>query len=95
MSRRAKPKLSVERANELIAKVNSSDRKDAHAAIAGGVRAAEEQWLDARFIAEALALQIVSIAERTGEGPAIARQLRAMADAIEARDEMRTQAEIH
>ena len=64
MTRRSGPKLSADRAKELVAEVVASDRQQARTAIARGVHSAKEQWLEAPIIAEALALELIAIAER-------------------------------
>ena len=84
MSGRLKPKLGAEETEELISEVNASDRQQARAAIADGVRAAENQWLEARFIAEALALELMSVSRRADSPIEVAAHLRALADVLEA-----------
>ena len=88
MSRPTKPGLGANGVEELVAEVSASDRQQARAAVAEGVQAAKSQWLEARFIAEALTLELVDIARTNGTPGEIAAQLRALADVLEAQVDM-------
>ena len=79
MSDRSKPRLSAERAFELISEIDASDRQQARLAIAGGVRKAQDGWIAAHVIAEALVLELISVT-----GADIAAHLRALAEMLEA-----------
>lgn len=78
-----------------MAEVDAADRQKARAAIADGVKAAQDQWLEARFIAEALALELMATAKRDASTAEVAAHLRALAEAIEVADRHKTRADIH
>ena len=85
MTGRSKSKLSSGEANELIANVSSSDREAAREAIAKGVQSAQGQWIEAHLIAEALAVELITVAEVSQNGRRIAAYLRELAEAVEDR----------
>ena len=82
MTGRSVSDLTMERVNE-IAEVDASDRKQARLAIAGGVRAAEENWIAAHFIAEALVLELVTVVQGNRSGAEVAAYLRSLAHTLE------------
>jgi len=73
--------------DELIAEVMAEDRERARRAIAGGVQAAQDSWIEAPLIAEALALELLSFAQQDQSARLIAAHLRGLAQAIEAQSE--------
>ena len=83
MSASRKPALSGKQARELIAKVRASDREAARQAIRTGVQMAQDKWLEAPLIAEALTHELVAIAENGHHGSQIAAHLRDLAAALE------------
>ena len=82
-----KPELTDCRADELIAEVMAEDRERARKAIAGGVQAAQDSWIEAPLIAEALALELIAFAQQDQSASLIAAHLRGLAQAIEAQTE--------
>ena len=52
MTNRRTPKLSADEAQTLIDQVDGEDRQRAYAAIADGVRTAQDQWLDAGLLSK-------------------------------------------
>ena len=84
MTNRRTLKLPADEAQTLIDQVDGEDRQRAYAAIADGVRTAQDQWLDARFIVEALTHELVTLTQSRGSNVQVAAQLRALADALEA-----------
>lgn len=84
MSQRPKPKLSADRVNELIAEADEIDRQNARLAIRSGVKGAEDQWVSAPMIAEALTMELVSYVQTARSPSETAAFLRALAEAIEA-----------
>lgn len=85
MKEAPKPDLSAQEAGEIIAEITKSDRDRARVAIGAGVQAAQAQWIEGRLIAEALALELIAVAEHSLAGDSMAVYLRALADALEAR----------
>ena len=85
MTDRSKPRIDPDIARELIAEVNASDREQARRAIAGGVKVAQDQWIEARLIVEALALELMAVAELSCSGADVAAHLRALARTLETR----------
>ena len=83
-----KPKLNDLRAKALIAEVVAEDRERARQAIADGVRAAQDNWIEAQLIAEALALELIDFAQQDESATHIAAHLRALALAIESQSEL-------
>lgn len=67
----------------MIEEVQSADRKFARTAVAKGVQAAQEQWIEAPLVAEALMLELIDVAQSSQTADKIAANLRAMATAIE------------
>ena len=88
MTQRSKSALSSQEANDLIAEVEASDRAAARKAIAQGVQAAQAQWIEAPLIAEALALELIAVAEVAQHSRLITANLRKLADALEARADL-------
>lgn len=76
--------LPPERVKEYIAEVNAADREAAREAIANGVQSAQAKWIEAPLIAEALALELISVAQTNRSSTTIAAYLRELAEAIEA-----------
>ncbi len=89
MSKRTKPKLDANQAYELIAEVNASDRAQARQAVASGVQSAQNQWIAAPVIAEALALELMALVQRNHADAQVANYLRTLARSLE------TQAGLH
>ena len=79
--------LNPEHASEYIAEVEASDRAAARKAVAQGVQTAQEQWIEAPLIAEALALELMSVARINHSNGMIAAYLRELADALEAQSD--------
>lgn len=67
-----------------IAEVKTSDREAARRAVAKGVESAKDKWIEAPLIVEALALELVSVAQINSSSRMMAAYLRNLADAIEA-----------
>ena len=88
MTRQSKSALSAGEATELIAEVQASDRAAARSAISDGVRTAQDQWLEAPLIAEALARELVEVASTTRHSSAIAAYLRQLAELVENRTDL-------
>ena len=82
MSDRAKPELSVHRANELLDEVRASDRRDARLAIANGVKAAQEKWIESSLIAEALVVELMGVVQNNNTKQTTAAYLRKLAESI-------------
>ena len=78
-----KPKLKVKQANRLISEVNTSDRRAARLAIAKGVETAQNQWIHAEFIADALAEELLRVAENNLTHQRAAAYLRELATLVE------------
>lgn len=89
MTGRSKPAVRVDDVNKMIADVDAYDRQQARLAINGGVKAAEAQWIATQFISEALALELMAVAQSNRSSAEIAAYLRALAGAVEA------QADVH
>ena len=68
---------------ELIANVRSNDRKIACQQVASGVKAAQEKWIEAELIAEALTLELIEVAQTSLHSEKIAEHLRQIAAAVE------------
>ena len=60
------------------------DRRNARLAIRNGVKGAEDQWVSAPMIAEALTMELVSYVQAARSPSETAAFLRALAEAIEA-----------
>lgn len=88
MSQNGKPELTDLRARELMAEVVAEDRDRARQAIASGVRKAQDNWIEAPLIAEALALELISFAQQEPSAKQIAARLRGLAQAIEGQSEL-------
>tara|TARA_A100001037_G_scaffold298108_1_gene321287 strand:+ start:351 stop:620 length:270 start_codon:yes stop_codon:yes gene_type:complete len=84
MSKRVKPKLDAKQAYELIAEVNASDRAHARQAVVSGIQSAQNQWIAAPVIAEALALELMVLVQSNQGDAEAAAYLRALARSIEA-----------
>ncbi|HBD12714.1 MAG TPA: hypothetical protein DCZ13_11245 [Porticoccaceae bacterium] len=67
-----------------IAEIQTSDREAARKAVAQGVQSAKEKWIEAPLIVEALALELVSVAQTNHSSSMMAAYLRNLADAMEA-----------
>ena len=67
-----------------IAKIKTSDRDAARKAVAQGVQDAKDKWIEAPLIVEALALELVSVAQTNHSSNKMAAYLRNLADAMEA-----------
>jgi hypothetical protein len=76
--------LSRKRANVYIAEINAADREAARKAVAQGVQSAQEKWIEAPLIAEALALELLAVAQINHSSGMIANYLRELAAAMEA-----------
>ena len=87
MKGRPKPDLTAQDALEIIAEVTTSDRDRARLAISAGVQAAQAQWIEAPLIAEALALELIAVAEHSHPRSGIAAYLRELAQAMETQPE--------
>jgi hypothetical protein len=77
------PNAFDEDTQSMIEEVQSADRKFARTAVADGVRAAQERWIEAPLVAEALMLELIDVAQSSQAADKIAANLRAMATAIE------------
>lgn len=73
-----------ESASKRIAEIKTSDRKAARKAVAQGVQSAKEKWIEAPLIVEALALELVSVAQINSSSNMTAAYLRNLADVMEA-----------
>ena len=80
--RKRLPVLSADQA-ETLAEVDASDRRRAQSAITDGVRAAQDQWIGAHYIAKALTLELVAIAHTHQSATQVASYLRELAQSIE------------
>ena len=83
MKKDPKSNLSPQDASEIVAEVTKSDRDRARLAISAGVQAAQGQWIEAPLIAEALALELIAIAEHSRSGESVAAYLRELAEVME------------
>ncbi len=83
MKKVQKTALSPEDAREIVSDVTNADRDRARLAISAGVQAAQGQWIEAPLIAEALALELIAIAEHNRSGAHVAAYLRGLAEAID------------
>ncbi len=88
MTVKAKPDLSLQSVTELISEVSASDRQKARLAIAKGVQAAQDQWIEAPLIAEALSVELVNVARHSVPGAQIAAYLRELAEHLEAQKDV-------
>ena len=68
---------------EIIEEVQEADRDSARLAIKGGVQSAQEKWIEAHLIAEALALEMINIVGTKQESNQVAALLRKRASRIE------------
>ncbi len=84
MKKGPKSDLSPQDASEIITEITRSDRDRARLAISAGVQAAQGQWIEASLIAEALALELIAVAEHSRSSSGIAAYLRELAEAMEA-----------
>lgn len=73
---------------ELIEQVQTADREIARDAVSKGVSDAQEQWIEASLIVEALAHEIINITRTSQTGPKIAAQLRKIAASLEAKPDL-------
>ena len=87
MSGRSKPSLSSSRAEELIAEVQAADRDAARLAVGKGVEEAQEQWIEASLIAEALIHELVALVENNNSSGTTATYLRELAQTLDARSD--------
>lgn len=83
MSRDDKRRLGSSDANDLMADVDSLDRDAARLAVSEGVEAAKKQWVPVEYIAEALALELTTIAEDKLGNKGAANYLRALAEHLD------------
>ena len=83
MSSDDKNELGANDANEIIADVDSLDREAARLAVSAGVEDAKKQWVPVEYIAEALALELTTIAENTLGNKGAANYLRALAQHLD------------
>ncbi|MBV1913783.1 MAG: hypothetical protein KUG72_00250 [Pseudomonadales bacterium] len=67
-----------------IAEIETSDREAAREAVAQGVQSAKEKWIEAPLIVEALALELISVAQISHSNSMMAAYLRNLAEAMEA-----------
>lgn len=77
------PEADDQATQDLLEEVVATDRKFARAAVNNGVRTAQQRWVEAPLIAEALTLELVDLAQISQSAGQIAEQLRAIASAIE------------
>lgn len=84
MSERPKRNLSPDQVDDLIAEADEIDRQNARLAIRNGVKGAEDQWVSAPLIAEALTMELLSYVQAARSPLETAAYLRALAEAIEA-----------
>jgi len=71
--------VKKKQAEIIIDQVQSADKETARAAVARGVKEAQEKWIESALITEALALEIINIARLSQTESRIAAQLRAIA----------------
>ncbi|MEM7098628.1 MAG: hypothetical protein AAF541_10260 [Pseudomonadota bacterium] len=69
---------------KLIETVRSTDRAAARKEVANGVKSAQEQWIEAELIVEALAQELIEVAQTSLHGEHIAKHLRHLASVVEA-----------
>lgn len=77
------PEADDHATQNLLEEVVATDRKFARTAVNNGVRTAQQRWIEAPLIAEALTLELVDLAQISQSAGQIAEQLRAIASAIE------------
>jgi len=80
--RKRLPVLSTDQV-ETLTEVDASDRRRARSAVTDGVRTAQDQWIGAHYIAEALTLELVAIAHTHQSAAQVASYLRELAQSIE------------
>gem|GEM_PF-4389573 len=83
MSSDDKNELDANDAKEIIADVDSLDREAARVAVSEGVEVAKQQWVPVEYIAEALALELTTIAENKLGNKGAANYLRALAEHLD------------
>jgi len=85
---KGKDRLSVGDANKLLAEVDAADREAALLAVTKAVASAQEQWISAEFIAEALVTELMSIAKNNLSTKGVASYLRRLATHVEAHSDI-------
>lgn len=88
MSNNTKRGLDATQFQEMIAEVSASDRQRAREAIAGGIHAAQSQWIEAPLIAQALALELIAFVNNNSSNLEMANHLKALAAELEAQGEL-------
>jgi len=78
----------IEHDSKLISDVDTLDREAARKAVSKGVMAAQNQWVPVEYIAEALALELTTIAENSLGNMGAANYLRALATHLEEHKEI-------
>lgn len=78
--------LTEQEQHQLIEDAIAASRETANAVIASGVAKLQEQWIEARYIEEALASEIISLAQQSRSGNQTAAFLRTLATWVEGRD---------
>lgn len=87
MTDQKKPDREGQSNHEIIAEIRASDSQDALLAIRAGVQMAQEKWIEAPLIVEALACELVAVSQEGHFGLQAATYLRQLADALETRSE--------
>lgn len=84
-----KKDLTREHAVELINEVRTSDSELARAAVHSGVKKAQDHWIEAQLIAEALTFELVKIVALTQTNAEVAAQL------IDLAERLKSQPDVH
>lgn len=87
-SEKGKDRLSVGDANKLLAEVDAADREAARLAVTKAVASAQEQWISAEFIAEALVMELMTMAKNNLSTQGVANYLRRLATQVEAHSDI-------
>lgn len=87
-SEKGKDRLSVGDATKLLAEVDATDREAARLAVNKAVASAQEQWISAELIAEALVMELMTIAQNNLSTKGVASYLRQLATHVEAHSDM-------
>jgi len=83
VEKKKETRLRSDEIADIISDVEGADRAAARLAIAKGVAKAQDEWLPAAYIAEALVLELRTITETNLPGQRAADYLRDLASALE------------
>ena len=74
---------------DVVTSIDAEDLARARSAIAGGVKAAEDQWLPVHIIASAMAMELQDYVLNTHSGTDMASYLRQLAELVSLEEEKR------